>query len=462
MDTNIFREYDIRGIYPKTLDENIAFSIGVELGKIMQQYSKGVFVGYDARVHGKNLFEALSAGLQQEGLKVYDLGLIPTPVAYFATFNEIDSIQCPNSIMITGSHNPKEYNGFKITINNNPFYGKDIQALKDTLLNATQNATYKIKPLKEMPLKVNALEAYHNYLINNFKHLKDFKHKIALDFGNGVGALGLVPILKALNIDFDSLYSEPDGNFPNHHPDPSETKNLQDLKAHMQENAISIGFAFDGDADRIAMLGANHIYAGDELAILFAKHLYNQGITPFVIGEVKCSQVMYDTINSFGKTLMYKTGHSNLKVKLKETTAHFAAEMSGHIFFKERYFGYDDALYACLRALELMLKEDPSDLKNFIKNLPYSYTTPEEKIFVSEEEKFEIIQNLQNKLQNVPDNFPKIKEIISIDGVRVVFEHGFGLIRASNTTPCLVTRFEGKDEKTALEYKKALLGLLDG
>ncbi|WP_187912323.1 phosphomannomutase/phosphoglucomutase [Helicobacter pylori] len=457
MDISIFREYDIRGIYPTTLDENGAFSIGVELGKIMREYDKSVFVGHDARAHGHFLFEALSAGLQSSGLKVYDLGLIPTPVAYFAAFNGINGIQCPNSIMITGSHNPKEYNGFKITLNQNPFYGKDIQALKDTLL----NAKHEIKPLKETPEKVNALEAYQHYLIKGFKHLKNLKYKIALDFGNGVGALGLEPILKALNIDFSSLYSDPDGNFPNHHPDPSEAKNLKDLEKHMQENAILIGFAFDGDADRIAMLSSHHIYAGDELAILFAKRLHAQGITPFVIGEVKCSQVMYNTINTFGKTLMYKTGHSNLKIKLKETNAHFAAEMSGHIFFKERYFGYDDALYACLRALELLLEQSPSDLENTIKNLPYSYTTPEEKIAVSEEEKFEIIHNLQKALKNPPSHFPKIKEIISIDGVRVVFEHGFGLIRASNTTPYLVSRFEGKDETTALEYKRVLLNLLE-
>ncbi|WP_053828067.1 phosphomannomutase/phosphoglucomutase, partial [Helicobacter heilmannii] len=308
---------------------------------------------------------------------------------------------------------------------------------------------------------LNAKEAYHAYLTHAFAHLKDFPYKIALDFGNGVGAIGLEPVLRALNIKFDSLYPNPDGTFPNHHPDPSEAKNLKDLQVHMQVHQIPIGIAFDGDADRVALLTPDHIYAGDELAILFAKNLAKKGIKPLVIGEVKCSQVMYNAINTIGQAIMYKTGHSNLKVKLKETNAHFAAEMSGHLFFNDRYFGYDDALYACLRLLELFLEQTPIALEASLKTLPYSYKTPEEKIAVKEEEKFKIIDKLKVSLKRqLPPHFPPIVDLIDIDGIRVVFKDGFALVRASNTTPTLVTRFEGKNEKSAQRYKQAVLGLL--
>ncbi|WP_104578950.1 phosphomannomutase/phosphoglucomutase [Helicobacter felis] len=456
LDSSIFREYDIRGIFGQNLNESCVRQIGLELGALMAKSCAKVALGYDARTHSPILFEWLKSGLENF-VEVYDLGLIPTPVAYFATFNSIEGVQIPHSIMITGSHNPPEYNGFKITLNQKPFYGQAIQELKVKMLD---NPTpYKSTPTTTHKLK--AKQAYHSYLINAFSHLKDFSYKIALDFGNGVGALGLEPVLKALNINFDSLYPNPDGTFPNHHPDPSEAKNLQDLQKHMQAHNISIGIAFDGDADRVALLTQNHIYAGDELAILFAQSLAREGIKPLVIGEVKCSQVMYDSINQLGQALMYKTGHSNLKVKLKEINAHFAAEMSGHLFFNDRYFGYDDALYAALRILELFLYSTPTELEGVINALPYSYKTPEEKIHVLEEEKFALIEQLKEALKGqLPAHFPPIIEVIDIDGVRVVFEHGFALVRASNTTPTLVTRFEGKDEKCAQEYKEALLSLL--
>ncbi len=457
LDPSIFREYDIRGIFAQNLTQEVVYNIGVYLGRLMALSGPRVAVGYDARTHSAALFEWLKNGLQNS-LEVYDLGLIPTPVAYFTTFNKIEGISTSHSIMITGSHNPPDYNGFKITLDQQPFYGAQIQALKEQI--AKQPLAYA--PSLATPKKLNALRAYHEYLIQAFKHLQNFPYKIALDFGNGVGALGLEPVLKALNASFDSLYANPDGTFPNHHPDPSEAKNLIALKAHMQEKSIEIGLAFDGDADRIALLTPKRTYGGDELAIVLAEQMLKQGIKPLVIGEVKCSQVMYDTINSFGQALMYKTGHSNLKVKLKETKAHLAAEMSGHLFFNDRYFGYDDALYAALRLLELLKQQSPQELEARMGALPYSYKTAEEKISVPEEQKFQIIEKLKDSLKApLPPNFPPIIEVISIDGVRVIFEHGFGLVRASNTTPTLVTRFEGKDQACAERYKKTLLDLLE-
>lgn len=287
MDTSIFREYDIRGIFGRNLTQEVVVGIGVELGKMMAKTAEFVCVGYDARASAGALFEWLASGLSAGDVEVLDLGLIPTPVAYFACFNEIEGHKARHSIMITGSHNPKEYNGFKITLDRAPFYGADIQALKDQLL----CAKYAFVPLKSSPKKLNALQAYGAYLADAFKHLKNFSHKIALDFGNGVGALGLEPVLRALGVEFESLYGEPDGEFPNHHPDPSEAKNLCDLQGLMRAKNLGVRFAFDGDADRIAMLTTKRIYAGDELAILFAQHLHAQGIAPFVIGEVKCSQI---------------------------------------------------------------------------------------------------------------------------------------------------------------------------
>jgi phosphomannomutase/phosphoglucomutase len=251
------------------------------------------------------------------------------------------------------------------------------------------------------------------------------------------------------------MYEEPDGTFPNHHPDPSDIHNLADIQKELDTKEYDLGFAYDGDADRIAVLSQKYNFKGDILALFFSRFIKN----PIVIGEVKCSQIMYDTINTYGKAIMYKTGHSNLKVKIKETGASFAAEVSGHIFFNDRYFGYDDAIYSTLRALELL--DDGFDYDKEFEKLPKLYSTDEINIDTTEEMKFQIIGDLKQKLANVSEDFPTIKDIITVDGLRVVFEDGWGLVRASNTTPKLVTRFEAVDEKTALYYQKKLLELLE-
>lgn len=455
LDLGIFREYDIRGIYNQNLTQEVVFNIGRGIGELIKHGGRrDIIIGYDARSHSPILYEWLRAGLLKNNIEVFFIGLIPTPVAYFATFNTIENISCPNSIMITGSHNPPEYNGFKITLFQKPFYGEAIKKLGQSLLN---NLSPYTNVENHSSKQIHALKAYKDFLVSHFSHLANFPYKIALDYGNGVGAVGLEEVLRKLNIQHDSLFEKPDGNFPNHHPDPSEEKNLIDLKKHMQENNISIGLAFDGDADRIALLTPNHSYKGDELAILFAEQIPN----PIVIGEVKCSQIMYDEINKMGKAIMYKTGHSNLKVKLKELNAHLAAEMSGHMFFNDRYFGYDDAIYAALRILELFLKNTPKEIESKIKNLPHLYSTPEEKINANEENKFLLIEKLHEKLKNPPKDFPKILDIITIDGVRIIFENGWALLRASNTTPVLVTRFEAKTKDEALVYKNKLLEILE-
>ena len=373
--------------------------------------------------------------------------------------------------MITGSHNPPEYNGFKITILKKPFYGDEIHALGERITQrlgeSNTDSPKSDSPQNPQITKLNALGEYIDFLTAHFAKLKNFPHKVAFDCGNGVAAIALKSVLDNLQIPYLPLFFEPDGNFPNHHPDPSEDKNLVFLRNAMKENDIKIGIAFDGDADRIGLLTKHYHFKGDELAILFARQIAKDGTKPIVIGEVKCSAVMYSEIDKIGRAIMFKTGHSNLKVKLSETNAHLAAEMSGHLFFNDRYFGYDDAIYASLRALELFLDESVESVESFIKSLPQMFSTSEEKINSTESTKFAIIKKLAKKLNAIRQqdskhsNFPKIIDIIDIDGIRVVFENGWGLIRASNTTPVLVTRFEATTRECAEIYKKAMLDLLD-
>ncbi len=442
---SIFREYDIRGIVGKDLTENITKLIGYFLGKRVKKIGEYVAIGYDARLHSPSLFKYLASGFNAAKVKVLNMGLVPTPVNYFSNFVGFNGITPSASVMITGSHNPKEYNGFKITLDKKPFFGEDIYSLKEEIL---KNLNLKIEDdfsFKE----IDAKGKYIDFMTKEFSFLKNFDKRAVFDCGNGAGGVVLEEILKNLNLNYEGLYCKPDGNFPNHHPDPTIEENLKDIKKRLNEG-FDIGFAYDGDADRIAVLTKKYNIKGDELALLFAKGMKN----PIVVGEVKCSQSMYDEINKIGKAYMYKTGHSNLKVKLKELNADLAAEVSGHIFFNDRYFGYDDAIYATFRVLELLKKG--LDIDSEMEKIPKTYSTEEIKIKTTEEEKFKIVEKLKEMLKNPPKDFPKIKDIIEIDGVRVIFEDGWGLVRASNTTPVLVTRFESLDSKNAKFYEEKL------
>jgi phosphomannomutase/phosphoglucomutase len=443
---HIFREYDIRGIFEKDLNEKSVKAIGYFLGKNISKIGAQVGVGYDARTHSKKLFSWLVAGLTFADVKVKNMGLVPTPCNYFAGFFRGEN-RVGATIMITGSHNPPEYNGFKITLNRMPFFGADIEKLGREVANEYE----KLKIWGDMTCeKIDTKDEYINFLVEHFQHLKDLKTKIVIDCGNGAAGVVVEELVKKLNLNAKILFAEPDGTFPNHHPDPTEEKNLQDIKKELASGKYDIGFAFDGDADRIAVLTQKNNFKGDELVIFYSKMLKN----PQILGEVKCSQVMYDEINKRGHAYMYKTGHSNLKMKMRETKIDIAAEVSGHIFFNDRYFGYDDAIYAMLRTLELL--QNGMDLDEELSRLPKMYSTDELKIQTKESKKFRIIDKLKLFLQNPPKDFPKIKDIIAIDGVRVIFEDGWGLLRASNTTPVLVARFEAKSEEKMREYQKAM------
>ncbi len=443
---SIYREYDIRGIYEKELNKESVTKIGYALASKIK--GEHVAVGYDARSHSPILFEYLVAGLNAGGKKVLGMGLVPTPVNYFCNYNEFNGILASASVMITGSHNPSEYNGFKITIDKLPFFSDDIYALGDEC-----EAMDGIPQVERDVTEIDAVSRYVDYIVNAFSHLKAMPTKIVYDCGNGVAGVVTEKIFSALELQTKGLFVEPDGTFPNHHPDPSVEKNLADVKVALQD--ADIAFAYDGDADRIAVLTHKNNIKGDMMALLYSMKMDK----PTVVGEVKCSQVMYDELERRGcKAIMYKTGHSNLKVKMKEVNADLACEVSGHVFFKHRYFGYDDAIYATLRMLELI--HEGIDLDAELAKLPKVYSTEELKVQTTEDEKFKIIDKVKELLKNPSEDFPHIKNIIDVDGVRINFDTGWGLVRASNTTPVLVTRFESTSQEDASTYEKAINALI--
>jgi len=444
---SIYREYDIRGIFEKELNKESVTKIGYALAsKISGEY---VSVGYDARSHSPILFEYLVAGLNAGGKKVLGMGLVPTPVNYFTNYQEWDGITPSASVMITGSHNPSEYNGFKITVDKAPFFGEDIYAL-----GAECEAMEMPNAVERDVTEIDANSRYIDFIVNEFQHLKAMPTKIVYDCGNGVAGVVLPEIFEKLQLHTKGIYVEPDGTFPNHHPDPSVEKNLVDIKALLEKEG-DIAFAYDGDADRIAVLTHKNNIKGDMMALLYSMNMDK----PTVVGEVKCSQVMYDELERRGATaIMYKTGHSNLKVKMKEVNADLACEVSGHVFFKNRYFGYDDAIYATLRMLELLY--EGIDLDGELAKLPQVFSTEEIKVETTEEQKFKIIEKVKELLKNPPADFPLIKDMIFVDGVRINFEKGWGLVRASNTTPVLVTRFESTDAQEAKRYEEAVNSLI--
>ncbi len=461
---SIFREYDIRGIFEKELNEKTVKAIGFYLGEAIKaklgNKEHFVSIGFDARTHSPVLFEWLSLGFLQSGVSVLDMGMVTTGINYFTNFFpwEVNGriVATSASVMITGSHNPPEYNGFKITIDKAPFFGKEIEALGTQIISSDEvGATTNEAKI----YCIDAKKIYIEYLVNEFATLKNMDTKIAIDCGNGVAGLSIIDIFSKLQLSFESIYETPDGTFPNHHPDPSEEHNLEDLKKLMQEKGFKLGFAFDGDADRIAVLTDKYNIKGDQLALIFARYMAKQGKKPTVIGEVKCSKVMYDEIGKLGTAIMYKTGHSNLKVKLRETGADFAAEVSGHMFFNDKWFGFDDAVYVAMRVLELI--KNGVDLNAQMDSMPHLHSTDEIKVHVTEETKFNIINKIKIALQNPPEYLPAITEIVDIDGVRISFDEGWGLIRASNTTPVLVTRFEAATSEALEIYKNSLNKLIE-
>lgn len=427
----IFRAYDIRGIVGQTLDTDIAYRIGQSIGsEAAAKNNKTVAVGADGRLSSPELSAALIQGLRDSGRNVVNLGMVPTPLAYYA----IHHTEAQSAVMITGSHNPPDYNGFKVVIDGQTLANEQIQALYTRITNADFTSGHGSNE------RANLSQHYIKRIAGDVLLARPMK--VVIDCGNGVAGAIAPALFAALNCEVIPLYCEVDGHFPNHHPDPSKEENLADLKAAIAEHQADLGLAFDGDGDRVGVVtnAGNMIYP-DRLLMVLAKDVVSRNPGAKIIYDVKCSRRLSSLINNYGgQGIMWKTGHSLIKAKMQETGALLAGEMSGHIFFKERWFGFDDGLYSAARLLEI-LSADSRDADSLFASFPDDISTPELNIEVTEQRKFEIIDQLQASAKFEGG------EIIHIDGLRVNFEDGWGLIRASNTTPMLVLRFAAESEE---------------
>jgi phosphomannomutase len=441
---SIFKAYDVRGIVPGTLDETVAETLGRAFGMMARtEGERTVAVGRDGRLSGPSLAAALVRGLQSAGVDVIDIGQSTTPMLYFAA-----STLCTSGIQVTGSHNPKDYNGFKMVLAGRAIYGEEIQQLRRHM-EGGEGAVAKPGNVRN----VNILAPYRDRIVQDVKLARPMK--IVVDCGNGVAGASAPGIFRALGCEVIELFSEVDGNFPNHHPDPSKPENLQDLIAAIREHDAELGLAFDGDGDRLGIItrGGNNIYPDRQL-MLFARDVLSRVPGGTIVFDVKCTQRLAPAIKAAGGVpLMYKTGHSLIKAKMKELDSPLGGEMSGHVFFKERWYGFDDGTYAGARLLEILSREaDPSAV---LDGLPTSFSTPELNVKCAEGEPHALVQRLVDSA-----SFPPPAQVSTIDGVRVDWPDGFGLIRASNTTPVLVLRFEGQTEAALHRIEQEMLALL--
>ena len=427
---SIFKAYDIRGIVDQTVDERVAEHLGRAFGtEAVAAREKAVAVGRDGRLSGPALSKALMRGLASTGLDVVDLGAVTTPMLYYVAATRADH-GCRSGIQVTGSHNPKNYNGFKMVLAGRAIYGEDIQRLRHRI----ENESYT--PGRGRIAQMDIGPEYAHRITSDCKLAR--RMKIVVDCGNGIPGASAPGILRDLGCDVVELYSEVDGNFPNHHPDPSKPENLAELIRVVRETGAELGLAFDGDGDRLGLVTAGgEIIYPDRQLILFARDILSRVKGGTIIFDVKCSQRLAPDIREHGGVpMMWKTGHSLVKAKMREIGAPLAGEMSGHIFFGERWYGFDDATYTAARLLEIVsASADPSAV---LDALPTSFSTPELNVGCAEGEPAEVVARLRAEAR-----FPGAREVVTIDGVRVEYDDGFGLVRASNTTPVLVLRFEG-------------------
>jgi phosphomannomutase/phosphoglucomutase len=454
MNEKIFREYDIRGIVGKDLDREIAVALGRAFGifvKRRRPQADHLSVGRDVRNRSEELASGVIEGIASTGINVFDIGVCPTPVQYFSLFH----LDLDGGIMVTGSHNPPEYNGFKISLGKETIHGEDIQALKEIILRQEEIDSRGRGKVKNYDI----LAVYKDYMTKEFSYLRDSRFrrlKIAVDAGNGTAGLVAPELFESVNCEVIPLYCEPDGDFPNHHPDPTVIEYMRDLIAETKRRKADVGIGYDGDADRIGIVdGRGEIVWGDRLMIVLSRELLRHKPGAKIIGDVKCSQTMFDAIGRHGGVpIMWKTGHSLIKQKMRDEGALMAGEFSGHIFIGDRYFGYDDAIYAGLRLVEI-LKKTGSDLIELLAEVPQMSSTPEIRIDCSDDRKKETVKR-------VVANFHKYKngggphrviDLNTTDGVRVRFEKGWALVRSSNTQPVIVMRVEAVDKESLDSYR---------
>jgi len=445
---SIFRTYDIRGIVETKLTPDAVYSIGLAFGtEAAEQNILTVIVGRDGRLSSPELFEALTTGLRQTGCDVIDIGTVPTPLLYFAT----QRLSSNTGIMITGSHNPVNYNGIKMVLNGITLSTEGVQNIYNRIITKEIKFTEKRKMTKE-----EIIPDYINYVSKNIKLAKPLH--IVIDSGHGMAALVAAKLYRALGCTVDELFGDVDGHFPDHHPDPTIPKNLETLITTVKEKNADIGLAFDGDADRLGMVtNTGEIMWPDKQLMLFAKHIMPKYPGSSFVFDVKCSDNLPKVIEQYGgKPVMYRTGHSVLKKKMIELGCPIAGELSGHIFFKDRWLGFDDGIYVGARLLEILSQENRTCQEMF-DEFPKTVNTPELKLYIDEDKKYALMDKLTKEAK-----FPGGK-LITIDGIRVEFPYGLGLVRPSNTTPCFTLRFEANSEenleKVKTIFRKELLEL---
>jgi len=440
----IFREYDIRGIAETELTSAGVTDLGRGLGTLLRRKSgPKINLGCDCRLSSPRLRHALLEGLLASGCDVIDIGVVPTPLLYYSAVH----LNADGAVMITGSHNPSEFNGFKTVCGSGTIHGDDIQDVRRIIEAAdfsTGSGTHRT---------VDVSDSYVDQVASQFKF--DRRIKVVADAGNGTAGPTMHRLFQRLNCEALELFFEMDGRFPNHHPDPTVPANLAALQNAVKANGADLGIAFDGDSDRIGAVDehGNVIY-GDMLLLIYGREILTRKPGATFIGEVKCSQIMYDELKRLGgNPIMYKTGHSLIKAKMKQEHAELAGEMSGHMFFADRYLGFDDALYAACRLIEIVSRSG-KPLSAQLAGLPKTVTTPEIRVDCPDELKFELVAR-------VADQFKRTHRVIDVDGVRVLFDHGWGLLRASNTQPVLVMRFEATDAASLARYQAEVEQALD-
>jgi phosphomannomutase/phosphoglucomutase len=440
----IFREYDIRGIAEVELRSPDVADLGRAIGTYLNRHAgRKINLGRDCRLSSTRLRDALIQGLTASGCEVTDIGVVPTPLLYYSVFR----LKAEGAVMITGSHNPSEYNGFKVMSGLSTIHGHQIQEVREIYedrdfssgAGSVQEADVASPYVEELPTRVNLSR----------------RIKVVFDAGNGTAGPVMRRILPKLNVDAVELFFDMDGNFPHHHPDPTVEKNLVHLVEAVAAHNAEFGVAFDGDADRIGAVDEKgNVVWGDQLMLIYAREILTRKPGSTFIGEVKCSQVLYDEIKRLGgNPIMWRTGHSLIKAKMKETHAELAGEMSGHIFFADRYYGFDDALYASCRLLEIVAASG-QPLSAQLAGLPKMVSTPEIRVDCPDEVKFDVVER-------VAEAFKKTHNVVDVDGVRVLFDHGWGLVRASNTQPVLVMRFEAGNESLLAQYRSEVEAALE-
>ncbi len=446
---SIFREYDIRGIADTELLSADVTDLGRGLGTYLQRHSgRSINLGRDCRLSSTRLRDALIEGMIATGCDVTDIGVVPTPLLYFSAVQ----LKADGAVMITGSHNPSEFNGFKTVCGSGTLHGEAIQEVRRII------ESRDFENGKGSGKTADVSDAYVDRVASAFdlpEIAKGRRLKVVLDAGNGTAGPVMHRLLQRLNVDSIELYFDMDGRFPNHHPDPTVPGNLSHLQEAVRANQADLGIAFDGDSDRIGAVDeSGDVIYGDMLLLIYGREILTRKPGATFIGEVKCSQVLYDELKRLGgNPIMYKTGHSLIKAKMKEAHAELAGEMSGHMFFADRYLGFDDALYAACRLMEIVARSG-KPLSAQLTGLPKMVSTPEIRVDCPDETKFQVVER-------VAAHFKNKRQVISVDGVRVLFDHGWGLLRASNTQPVLVMRFEASSEALLDEYRREVEGALE-